>query len=536
MTARQMDPRTLVDFYIRLSIDREGSDSLERQEADLRAWAAGEGLTVRRVWADAGKSGYDRNVKRPDFDGALAALRAREVGTLAVWKLDRLSRRGAGQIGLVLDDVERVGGRLVFLQDHIDTSTGGNQRMVIVMLSEQARAESANTSLRVRVKKEDSRTNGEYLGGPPPFGYTVDKARKLTPRPDEAALMREVADRILAGETLLAICRDWNARGIPASRSKYRAAMRKGEPTEGLDRGLWRPSTLSAALRSPALAGLTPEKRLADSGPIQSSSTAAWRDPATGETVSLLADGVAPIVTESERKQILDVMDSRLRRYGRGQRAVRQPLSLLGGLIKCASCKRPANTFGNSYRCRRWEVSGNECDHPLNVSISVVEPAIKRMWSYGLATLEPDSPILAAVADHWLAKFDPAPIEERRDLVAQTEDARTRLAAADEDHYVRGTLDAERHTRVTRGIEERLAALSARLRELPEPRADLGALLDPELSLPAIESASPIEARTLLRLAIERIEVTAAPKRGARFIPHERVRIRWVGESDDKAV
>lgn len=420
----------------------------------------------------------------------------------------------------------------MFLQDNIDTGKGGNSRMLIVLLSEQARAESANTSLRVTAKKEASRKRGEYLGGSAPFGYIIDDARKLRPHPEEAALIREVADRVLAGETLFAICRDWNAREIPSSRSPYRSALRKGQPTEGLDRGLWRPSTLSASLRSPALAGLMPEKRLDEPGSKWSASIAAWRDPDTGDTVSMMADSEAPIVTESERERILATMDSRLRRYGRGTRAVKQPLSLLGGLIVCASCKRSANTFGNSYRCRRWDVNGNDCKHPLNVSISVVEPAVERIWAKGLAALEPESPILAAVAEHWLAKFDPAPIAERRDLVSQLDDTRARLASADDDHYVRGTLDAERHARVTRGLDERIAGLSARLRELPEPRADIGALLDSELSLPAIESATVPEARTLLRLAIERIEVTAAPKPGARFVPNERIRIRWVGESD----
>jgi site-specific DNA recombinase len=519
------DPRHLVDLYLRLSVDREGKDSLERQEADLRQWVAREGLTVRRVWADRGKSGYKRDVKRPDFEAALAALRAGEAATLAVWKLDRLSRRGAGQIGLVLDDVEHVGGRLLFLQDNIDTAKGGNQRMLIVLLSEQARAESANTSLRVKAKKADSRKRGEYLGGPAPFGYVVGNGstpgtpndRKLRPDPEEAPLIREIVDRVLAGETLLAICRDWNAREVPTRRAG----------------SLWRPSTLSASLRSPALAGLMPEKRIEESSGKWSTSTAPWRNPDTGEVVSIMAEGVAAIVTESERVRLLAVMDARLRRYGRGMKAVRQPLSLLGGLIVCASCKRTANTFGNSYRCRRRHVDGVDCKAPLNVSIGVIEPVVKRLWAQGLATLDPDSSVLAAVADHWLAKFDPAPLEERRDLVAQLADARTRLASADDDHYVRGTLDAERHARVAAGLEARIAGVSSRLRELPQLTADLGALLDPELSLPAIEAASVFEARTLLRLAIRRIEVTAAPSRGARFVTHERVRVRWVGEPDN---
>jgi hypothetical protein len=54
-------------------------------------------------------------------------------------------------------------------------------------------------------------------------------------------------------------------------------------------------------------------------------------------------------------------------------------------------------------------------------------------------------------------------------------------------------------------------------------------LLDPELSLPAIEEAAVVEARDLLRLAIEAVYVSPAPKRGARFVPADRLAFDWVG-------
>ncbi|MDT0179934.1 recombinase family protein [Microbacterium sp. ARD31] len=516
MVTTGASPADLVDLYVRLSIDKEGKDSLERQEADLREWAQREGLAVRRVWRDAGRSGYKQGVKRPDFDAAVAAVASGEVGTLAVWKLDRLSRRGAGQVGTVLDAVDAVGGRLFFLKDPLD-SAASNSRMLIMLMSELARAESANTSTRVRAKKESSRREGKYLGGPAPWGYTVDENRQLRQHASEALLVRELVDRVLAGDALLAVCRDWNSRGIPTRRSGSE----------------WRPSTLSAALRSPALAGLMPEKRRDETSGKWSTSTAAWRDPATGEVVSLMAPGYPAIVSESERLRLLEVMDGRLRRYGRGMRPVSQPKSLLGGLIKCAACHRPANTFGNSYRCRKWHADGSDCERPLNVSVALIESEVRRAWAYGLASLEHDSPILGAVADHWLAKFDPAPVQAKRDYLEQLDSARARLASADHDYYVRETLDEERHARITGALKDRIAAMEEHLRALPQPDADLGALLDPELSLPGIEAAGVLEARTLLRLAIERVEVAAAPYPGARFHGRQRMRIKWAGESEE---
>lgn len=512
------DPRTLVDLYLRLSIDREGKDSIERQEHDLRAWAAREGLTVRRVWTDAGKSGYIRGVRRPGFDSALEALTAGEVGTLAVWKLDRLSRQGAGQVGTALDEIDAAGGRLFFLKDSLDSTVPGH-RMVIVVVSEQARAESANTSLRVSAKKDMQRLEGKWLGGPRPWGYELDDDRHLRPHPTEAPLVRELCDRVLSGETLADIARDWNRRGVPT---------RKGGE-------VWRTSTMSLAIRSPVLAGLQPETLTrGNKGYHEPRVTAPFRHPDTGETVSLMAEGFAPIVSEGERQRLLEELASRYTRWGRGQGVPRRlPESLLGGgMVRCATCGRSASSFGNAYRCRKRFVDRDPCEGPLNVAIRTLDRYVKREWAYGLATFDPDSPILAAVADRWLAKNDPAPIREREELTAQLADLRARMASADDDYYVRGTLDGERHARITSAIAERIASTQARIAELPKPEADLGALLDPELSLPAIEGADVLEARALLRLAIKRVVVKPAPYHGARFDPKERMKLIWVGEPD----
>ncbi|MFC8760139.1 recombinase family protein [Streptomyces sp. NPDC057193] len=114
--------------------------AIERQEADCRAWAERNGLTVRKVHLDRGRSGY-KTVERKGFDAALAAVTAGVVGTLIVWKLDRLSRKGIGEVGKLLDEIEKAGGRIVSVLDGLDTSND-SERMVVAMLAELARSES----------------------------------------------------------------------------------------------------------------------------------------------------------------------------------------------------------------------------------------------------------------------------------------------------------------------------------------------------------------------------------------------------------
>ncbi|MCR2785426.1 MULTISPECIES: DNA-processing protein DprA [unclassified Microbacterium] len=208
-----------VDLYLRLSIDRDGSDSIERQEADLRAWAVSQGLAVRKVWIDRGISGF-KKVSRPEFDKAIDALAKGEATVLAVWKLDRLSRRGAGQVGLVLDKLEEVGGRIVFLKDSLDTSIPGH-RMIIVMVSEQARAESENTRTRVTAKNASNVAQGLPVSGKRRYGFLgahrpSGRIVNTVAHPEEAPQVQALFDQYVAGAGVLTLAKEmgWTPRRV----------------------------------------------------------------------------------------------------------------------------------------------------------------------------------------------------------------------------------------------------------------------------------------------------------------------------------
>lgn len=239
----------LVDLYLRLSVDRDGKDALERQEADLREWAKREGKTVRKVWKDS-VSGY-KDVAREDFDRAVRAVSSGEVGTLAVWKLDRLSRRGAGQVGLILDEVEKVGGRLFFLKDGLD-SADSNTRLIILIVSEQARTESANTSLRVRAKIAADASRGIPKAGTRSFGYEIDG---ITLRPAEADLIRDATERYLAGTvSLIQIAQEWTNAGALTDGMKRQRRGRDGVKRDA--RAYWTATTVHRVLIRERNAGI----------------------------------------------------------------------------------------------------------------------------------------------------------------------------------------------------------------------------------------------------------------------------------------
>jgi hypothetical protein len=81
----------------------------------------------------------------------------------------------------------------------------------------QAANESLATSFRLRTKLASQMRKGKPMGGGRSFGFGVvnDKAVIEVPqRADEVALIRDAAARMLAGEDLQTLAKEWNAAGV----------------------------------------------------------------------------------------------------------------------------------------------------------------------------------------------------------------------------------------------------------------------------------------------------------------------------------
>lgn len=502
----------LADLYLRLSLDREGKTAIERQEADCRAWAERNGLEVRTVHIDRGRSGY-KAVDRAGFDAAISALTTGTVGTLVVWKVDRLSRRGMGQVGQVLDQVEKVGGRIVFVQDGLDTSHA-QARLVLALLSEVARSESANIGLRVASAKAHLRNLGRWIGGQPPYGLVLNAAGRLEHDPRTAPIAREIAERALSGEPLVRIARDLNAREIPSPRGKT-----------------WGVGTISQLLRAPAFAGLLPETLKRDGK--YTGKVVPWRDPETGETVEI-GEG---IVTPAEQVKIMQQIEQRVDVDRTGQtRGVRAQTShLMTSLLRCGSCNGRMSAAGRSYVCQARRL-GKPCPAHVTAFIDAVDRAVAAAFIGRLAALEPGDPLLDRIAERWVAKNDPDAVRERATIQTALDDATAQLADLEDARYLRNEFVGPDAIRRWQRLHERLTArvegLRRNLADYPLPEANIGALLEPELTREAWALATVEDRRDLLALALDAVIVTPANgRRGVRFDPDARLRFVWAGET-----
>jgi DNA invertase Pin-like site-specific DNA recombinase len=337
-------------LYLRLSLIVEDSTSIARQEADLRALCEREGWTVARLLVDDGRTGRKA---RANADEALRMIRDREADVLLTWKLDRWTRQGLSAIGALVDTLDATPGALfVAMQDGLRSDQPA-WRLIAAVLSEVARTEAENIATRTKNAIGYRKTVAHRFtgGGTIPFGYASVPApdgvgRVLVVEPAEAAIVREVAERLLEQtESLTAIAADLTARGIPTSKSPYRKARYRGEPDDALDRGRWTVTTVKALWTADTLLGrvsLGPDVVRDDDGlPV-----APWPP-------------ILDLATMERLRRRIGTRDPAKARRGRASR-------LLSGVAYCAHCDGKLYVTTSSgkpvYRCKAsWN---GDTSHP----------------------------------------------------------------------------------------------------------------------------------------------------------------------------
>lgn len=202
-----------VAIYCRLSYAPDGSlEKVERQEADCRqladrlAWPISEHL----IYRDNSRSAWQRNRKRPGWEAMLEAIERDEVTRLIVYHGDRLIRQPWDlELLLKLADDRHI--QLASVSGLRNLSSE-DDRFILRIEAAQACRSSADTSRRVKrgwkARAEEGRAIG---GGKRPFGFGAPTDRKgktgkpiydtTKQVPEEASVLREAIERLLAGES-----------------------------------------------------------------------------------------------------------------------------------------------------------------------------------------------------------------------------------------------------------------------------------------------------------------------------------------------
>jgi site-specific DNA recombinase len=246
----------------------------------------------------------------------------------------------------------------------------GDGLMVLRMLLAVAANESATKSRRVKRKMEQNASAGLPHGGyRRPFGYADDK---VTIVPAEAEVIRTLAERYVAGESLRSLAIWLDAEGITS-----------------VGGGPWRTPTLRALLASGRIAGLRDHQ-----GHVLG--------PAVWE----------PIITEQTRARILARLSEQTRT---GRRTPRR--YLLSGMLRCGKCQ--GVLFSAARQDTRRYVCSSGPDHGGCGRLTVVAAPVEDLISRAVL-LRLDSPELAdaltgrAAADEHSAALALALAEDRQ--------------------------------------------------------------------------------------------------------------------------
>jgi site-specific DNA recombinase len=261
------------DLYCRLSVAADGqTETVERQERDMRAALARTGDEVGEIYVDNNLSAWDRKVVRKDFERLLARIVAGDTRHVMVWHMDRYIRQPY--------DLERLvrfaeqGAIIRSLYGELDLTNSDHLLSARILCAAAAKS-SDDTSRRVRAKLADRVSKGLPVGQGRAFGRLPDG----TVVEEEANLIREAARRYIAGQTWGAIAQDFTEKGVrtlagkPFTRTSLREMMSRashagvlihqGKPAGKLAEAILDPTTAAdlESLMSGARRGAPPSTR-----------------------------------------------------------------------------------------------------------------------------------------------------------------------------------------------------------------------------------------------------------------------------------
>lgn len=281
-------------LYTRISLDDLGDgQGVARQEQDTRAEAVRRGWEVHDIYCDNDVSAT-RSKHRLQYERLLADVRAGVINAVVFWDADRLTRTVREGEDLI-DLVDQFGLAVANVNGSEDLSTDDG-RFIFRIKVATARREVDQLKRRLKRKFQQRAEEGQPHGRVP-YGFRRVDGRDVAD-PAEATVIREAAERVLAGDSLRSIATDLTARGVPG-------------PTAAN----WSSSILRQMLKRPSLAGLRQ-----------------YRGEVIGEATS------DAVLSQETHRRLVSLLNDPTRR---SNQAGSENKYLLSGIARCGRCGGP---------------------------------------------------------------------------------------------------------------------------------------------------------------------------------------------------
>ncbi|MET8129620.1 recombinase family protein [Streptomyces sp. NPDC005065] len=442
-------PAKRVLAAIRLSDETDETTSPERQRALIRNWADASGHVLAGEAEDLDISGGMRPFERPSLGEWLKTPERFDV--IAVWKLDRLTRRSS-HFAEILAWCQERGITIVSVTEGFDISTSMG-KMFASIIAAFAEGELDVITERVRASHDKLRKDGRYAGAPLPFGYVAADlstgGKTLVQEPEYAEILRQIVKDVTEGVSTHEIARRFNEQELMTWGDKRHAL--RGEPLAKRQR--WSPEVIQQVVRNPATAGYKAVKLRSEEGRYRRTSEIVLNDD--GDPVMGTAE---PVVTPGEWQAAVKALESRARK---GERLARTE-SMLQGVIKCGGCGgnlvvhrmtktvRGENKIYAYYRCQA-KSKGRQCEAPVRLPAERTE-------------MEASEALLALMRGLEITREEYTPGEDYSPQLAEARSTLDRL----EDGFLSGKYQGEEAERRYYRMHEKQSAKVDRIAALPQ--------------------------------------------------------------------
>ncbi len=380
-------------FYGRVSTEdwQDPVTSRARQQEQAGALVRGHGQIAAEFF-DIGESRSVAWARRPQAAALVAALADPDRGWDAIVVGEYERAFYGAQYALMAPLFEHyavqlwlpeAGGQVDYHSEHHE------QAMTVLGLS--SKREVTRTSIRVRTAMAvQTREQGRYLGGRPPYGYRLGdagphpnkahaawgrRAHRLEPDPETAHVVRWMFAQRLAGHSAARITRALNDAGLPcpSAADPQRNRHRTG--------AVWTLRTVTTILANPRYTGRQvwnrqrTDRDLADPADVSlgHKKVQRWNLP-DGWVISSRPAHEA-LVSEDDFIAAQDVSAARGPAPEAGPAVPQKRRYLLAGLVTCALCgRRMESAWSNgkpAYRCRHGHTTASPPDpgRPKNAHV-----------------------------------------------------------------------------------------------------------------------------------------------------------------------
>jgi site-specific DNA recombinase len=202
-------------IYARYSSDNQREESIDAQLRAIREYAAREGHTIVRVYADEARSATTD--QREHFQQMIADAAAGIFECVIVHKLDRFARDRYDS-AFYKRQLKQHGVRLISVLENIDDSP--ESIILESVLEGMAEYYSRNLAREVMKGLKETAYQCKHTGGKPPLGYDVMPDKTYAVNPIEAEAVRLIFDMYASGAGYAAILDALNARGCCTKRGQ----------------------------------------------------------------------------------------------------------------------------------------------------------------------------------------------------------------------------------------------------------------------------------------------------------------------------